>query len=86
MSLEKWLRLISGLIVIFSILLSYVHSDAWLFITALAGLSLFQSGFSNWCPMMMFLRLLGVRQVCPVIFYERQISTMKEEVKLRSPD
>lgn len=77
MSLERWLRTISGLIVISSILLSFIHSDAWLFITALAGLSLFQSGFSNWCPMMMFLRLIGVRQVCPVIFYEKKLENIK---------
>ena len=82
MSLERWLRTISGLILIVSILLSFIHSDAWLLITALSGLSLFQSGFSNWCPMMMFLRLIGVRQVCPVIFYEKKL----EDIKFRTFD
>jgi hypothetical protein len=82
MSLERWLRMISGIILIISVLLSLIHSEAWLFITALAGLSLFQSGFSNWCPMMMFLRLLGIRQVCPVIFYEKKL----ENMKFRTPD
>ncbi|MGB0049588.1 MAG: DUF2892 domain-containing protein [Terriglobales bacterium] len=28
--------------------------------TAFVGLNLFQSGFTNWCPMMTFLRKLGV--------------------------
>jgi DUF2892 family protein len=28
--------------------------------TAFVGLDLFQSGLTNWCPMMTFLRLLGV--------------------------
>ncbi|HLC15306.1 MAG TPA: DUF2892 domain-containing protein [Thermodesulfovibrionia bacterium] len=82
MSLERWLRTISGIIVVISIFLSLVHSEAWLFITALAGLSLFQSGFSNWCPMMMFLRLIGIRQVCPLIFYEKKL----ENMKFRTPD
>jgi hypothetical protein len=32
----------------------------WYLFTALVGLNLFQSGFTNWCPMMTFLRKLGV--------------------------
>ena len=31
-----------------------------LLFTAFVGLNLFQSGFTNWCPMMTFLRKLGV--------------------------
>jgi len=36
-------------------------SDYWYLFTAFVGLNLFQSGFTNWCPMMTFLRKLGVR-------------------------
>jgi len=32
----------------------------WYLFTAFVGLNLFQSGFTNWCPMMTFLRKLGV--------------------------
>ena len=39
-----------------------LHSPYWLFFTAFVGLNLFQSAFSNWCPMITFLRKLGVRE------------------------
>lgn len=45
-----------------SVLLSQVHSPSWLFFTAFVGLNLFQSAFSNWCPMITLLRKLGVRE------------------------
>ena len=32
----------------------------WYLFTAFVGLNLFQSGFTNWCPMMVFLCKLGV--------------------------
>jgi hypothetical protein len=32
----------------------------WLWFTAFVGLNLFQSGFSNWCPMITILAKLGV--------------------------
>jgi hypothetical protein len=77
MSLERWVRLISGIIVMVSLLFVVVFkTDVWLIITALAGMSLLQSGFTDWCPLMMFLRLLGIRQVCPLVFYERKIKEL----------
>jgi hypothetical protein len=44
-----------------SVVLSQVHSPYWLFFTAFVGLNLFQSAFSNWCPMITILRKLGVK-------------------------
>jgi len=35
--------------------------NQWYLFTAFVGVNLFQSAFTNWCPMMMFLRKLGVR-------------------------
>lgn len=61
MHIERFLRLIAGVFVIASLVLAIVHSEYWLFFTAFVGLNLFQSGFSNWCPMMTFLKWLGVK-------------------------
>ena len=61
MTLERWLRLIAGTLVLVSISLSFVYSPYWLIMTGLVGFSLFQSGFTNWCPMMALLRFLGVK-------------------------
>lgn len=61
MTVERYLRLIAGFFVMLSVALGYwVHPGFFLF-TAFVGLNLFQSAFSNWCPMMAFLQKLGVR-------------------------
>lgn len=62
MTVNRYLRLIAGFFVMLSVLLSQVHSPSWLFFTAFVGLNLFQSAFSNWCPMITLLRKLGVRE------------------------
>jgi len=60
MTVERMLRLIAGLFVLASLALGkWVHPN-WYWFTAFVGLNLFQSGFTNWCPMMTFLRKLGV--------------------------
>ena len=61
MTVEPMLRLIAGLFVAASVLLGmYVH-PAFLWFTAFVGVNLFQSAFTNWCPMMAILRTAGVR-------------------------
>ena len=62
MTVESLLRLIAGLLVTASVLLGiYVH-PYFLWFTLFVGFNLFQSGFTNWCPMMTFLRRAGVRE------------------------
>jgi hypothetical protein len=61
MNVERLLRGIAGFFVIVSILLAHYHSTYWLFFTGFVGLNLLQSAATNWCPMMTFLRKLGVR-------------------------
>ena len=50
------------IVIIASLALSQLHSPYWLIFTAFVGLNLFQSAFSNWCPMITFLRKLGVKE------------------------
>jgi DUF2892 family protein len=66
MTLESMLRLIAGVFVAASVLLGiYVH-PYFLWFTLFVGLNLFQSGLTNWCPMISLLRRLGVsREVRP---------------------
>jgi Protein of unknown function (DUF2892) len=61
MNLERYLRLIAGAFVVLSVALGYWVSSYWFLFTAFVGLNLFQSAFTNWCPMMVFLRKLGIR-------------------------
>ncbi|MBE9504792.1 MAG: DUF2892 domain-containing protein [Proteobacteria bacterium] len=61
MNVERLLRLIAGTFVLLSLGLAQIHSPYWLWFTAFVGLNLFQSGFTNWCPMMTFLKMAGVK-------------------------
>ena len=59
-SVERGLRLVAGLFVLLSVMLG-VYVNPWFFaFTAFVGLNLFQSAFTNWCPMMAMLRKLGL--------------------------
>jgi hypothetical protein len=51
----------AGFFVMLSVGLSYVHDPRWLYFTAFVGLNLFQSAFTNWCPLMTILRKAGVK-------------------------
>ena len=62
MTVNRLLRLIAGFFVMLSVLLARVHSPNWLLFTAFVGANLFQSAFTDWCPMMTILRRLGVRE------------------------
>jgi hypothetical protein len=61
MSIERYLRLIAGTFVLASVLLGYFYSPYWFLFTGLVAVNLIQSAFTNWCPMITFLRLLGAR-------------------------
>ncbi len=61
MNLERVLRLIAGFFVMLSVALGYYVHPYWFLFTGFVGLNLFQSAFSNWCPMMTFLKKLGVK-------------------------
>jgi hypothetical protein len=60
MTLERYLRLIAGAFVLASLALGHWVSPYWYLFTAFVGANLFQSAFTNWCPMMAFLRKLHV--------------------------
>jgi hypothetical protein len=65
MNVERMLRLIGGFFVAASVLLGiYVH-PYFLWFTLFVGLNLFQSAFTNWCPMMAVLRRAGVPDGAP---------------------
>lgn len=63
MTVERGLRGIAGFFVMLSVALGYwVHPGFFLF-TAFVGANLFQSAFTNACPMMAFLRKVGFTDV-----------------------
>ena len=61
MTVERALRLVAGALVALSVLLGIYVSANFLWFTLFVGLNLFQSAFTNWCPMMAVLRKAGLR-------------------------
>ena len=57
---ERIVRIVAGSFVMISLALAHFHSPNWLWFTGFVGLNLFQSGFTNWCPMMTILEKFGV--------------------------
>ena len=61
MTVERALRMIAGAFVMLSLGLGYYVSPYWYLFTAFVGLNLFQSAFTNWCPMMTILKKVGMK-------------------------
>jgi hypothetical protein len=61
MNVNRYLRMIAGALVVISLALGFWVSPWFYLFTGFVGLNLFQSAFTNWCPMMTFLRKAGVR-------------------------
>ena len=60
MKLQLLIRRFAGAFILVSLVLARYHSPYWLWFTAFVGLNLFQSSFTNFCPLEMALKKLGV--------------------------
>ena len=61
MTIDRILRLVAGFFVLLSVWLGAYVNPNWFWFTAFVGLNLFQSAFTNWCPLMTILRKAGVK-------------------------
>lgn len=61
MTVERGVRLLAGILILASLALGHLYSPYWYLFTAFVGLNLFQSAFTNWCPAMLILRKLGLK-------------------------
>jgi hypothetical protein len=61
MTIDRYLRLVAGFFVMASVVLGVYVSPNFFWFTAFVGLNLFQSAFTNWCPLMSILKAAGVR-------------------------
>ena len=69
MTSERIVRIVAGTFVLLSLSLGVegsplFHSTKWLWFTAFVGVNLFQSGFTQFCPLEMILKKLGVQSSC----------------------
>lgn len=63
MIVDQLLHIIAGAFVVLSVALGFYVSPYFYLFTIFVGLNLMQSAFSNWCPMMTFLRWLGFKDM-----------------------
>ena len=70
LSLERLTRFLSGALILATLYLSQTHTPEWLYLTFLIGVSLFQSGLTDWCPLMSLMRFLGVKPICEMYYQE----------------
>ncbi len=69
MTTHRIVRIVAGFFVLISLLLGVeasplFHNPNWLWFTAFVGANLFQSGFTQFCPLEMILKKLGVQESC----------------------
>lgn len=62
MRLNEWLRLIAGCVVLLAVVLGAAVHPYWNYLAVFVALNQIQSAFTGWCPMMAFLRRLGVQE------------------------
>ena len=60
MRMHMIVRRVAGLFILASVLLAHFVSPYWLWFTAFVGFNLVQSSFTNFCPLEMGLRQVGI--------------------------
>jgi len=61
MTINRGLRAVAGEFIVLTVALGVWVNPWWFAFTAFVGFNLFQSAFSDWCPMMWILRKAGFR-------------------------
>ena len=64
MKMHLIIRRFAGTFILLSLLLAHYHSQNWLWFTAFVGFNLLQSSFTNFCPLELILKKLGVGGCC----------------------
>ena len=64
MKMHLLIRRFAGAFILVSLLLAHYHSPYWLWFTAFVGFNLLQSSFTNFCPLEMILKKMGVGGSC----------------------
>jgi hypothetical protein len=60
MTTERYIRIFAGFLVVLSTTLGLLHSPWWFALTLFVGANLFQFGFTQFCPLEIILKKLGV--------------------------
>ncbi|MFI4868780.1 MAG: DUF2892 domain-containing protein [Steroidobacterales bacterium] len=61
MSIDRIVFAFAGLMIMLSLVLSYLLTPYWLILTAFVGLNMLQSAFTGFCPLAWILKKLGAK-------------------------
>ncbi len=61
MTIDRAVLTLAGTMVLLSLVLAYLVSPLWLWLTAFVGLNLLQSAFTGFCPAAIVFKRLGVK-------------------------
>ena len=64
MKMDMIIRRFAGAFILISLVLAHYHSRNWLWFTAFVGFNLLQSSFTNFCPLELVLKKMGVGGSC----------------------
>lgn len=70
MTVNQWVRIVAGFFIMLSLALAHFNGQidltqvSWMWFTAFVGINLFQSGFTKFCPLEIFLKKAGVKESC----------------------
>lgn len=69
MTIERIVRMVAGIFILLSLSLgvegsTLFHHQNWLWFTAFVGFNLLQSSFTQFCPLEMILKKMGVKSSC----------------------
>lgn len=59
-NMERIIRRFAGTFILISLALAHYHNPNWLWFTAFVGFNLLQSSFTNFCPLEIILRKIGI--------------------------
>lgn len=64
MNVDRIVLIFAGAMILMSLALAQFFSPNWLWLTALIGVVMFQSGFTGICPAAAIFKKLGVKSGC----------------------
>ena len=64
MTIERYIRILAGTLVLTSVALAHFVDPRWLFLAVFVGLNLIQSAITRFCPAEIILKKLGVGGSC----------------------
>lgn len=63
-NVDRAVMVFAGIINLASVLLTWLVSPYWLWLTAFVSLNLLQAAFTGFCPSAMFFKALGLKTGC----------------------